>query len=241
MRPRLAAIGCAFAGAVGLLALPAAAQASSLPKPAMSVTTAGSYAYGARVKVTVTLKAKQPGAAVALYATPAGGKRTLVAAGKVDAAGKLYPAYTVTRATTFTAVFGGDAADAPSTASRTVTVAARVTDALTGYTSTTKTGGVTYRVYHGTGTLTLKSTVTPDKHGECLEPESEQYDAGTGWDADSKYGCDTLDSASHDTAPFSLKQAVGDRYRIRADYVRRGGDTANLSADAPWLYFEVIK
>jgi hypothetical protein len=240
MRPRLVAIGCTFAGALGLLALPATARAAEPPKPAMSLTTAGSYAYGTKVKITVTLKARQARAAVTLYATPAGGKRTRVASGKVNAAGKLFPAYTVTRATTFTAVFGGDKGDAPSSVSRKVTVTARVTDAITGYHKTTRIGRVTYRVYPGTGTLDLKSTVAPNKAGECLEPETEQFDAGNGWDADSKYGCDALDSHSHDAAPFNLSKAVGDRYRIRADYLRAAKDTANRSADGPWLYFEVV-
>lgn len=67
--------------------------------------------------------------------------------------------------------------------------------------------GVSYAVFRTAGTLTLYSTVAPGKPGECLEPETEQYDKGAGWYADTRYGCDKLDSASHDTAPFSLSQA----------------------------------
>jgi len=239
MRLRLVALGCTVAGALGFLALPAAAAgAAGLPRPAMSITAAASSAYGARVIFTVTLEARVPAATVSVYATPAGGKRTLLTTAKVSAAGNLYPHYKVTRSTTFTAVFAGDAEDAAAAVSRTVLVPAQVTDGLTGYYKTTTIGGVTYRVYHGGDTLLLKATVRPGKHGECVEPETQQYDRGTGWDADTKYGCDHLDSQSHDAAPFSLLQAVGDRYRIRADYLR-GGDTANLSANAPWLYFEV--
>jgi hypothetical protein len=242
MRPRLLALGCTLAGALGFVALPpATAGAASLPKPRISVTTAASYAYGARVKVTVTLRDRIAGAKVSLYAKPAGGKRILVATGKVNAAGKLSPAYTVTRATKFTAVFGGDAKDAPTSASRTVTVPARVSAVLTGYYKTVKSGRIVYRVYHGTGTLTLTAGVLPNKHGECLKPETEQYDSGTGWDADTKYGCDKLNSQSRDVAPFSLSHAVGDRYRIRADYIRSHSDTANLSADSGWRYFVVVK
>jgi hypothetical protein len=55
-----------------------------------------------------------------------------------------------------------------------------------------------------------------------------------------KYGCDKLDRESRDAAPFSLSLAVGDRYRIRGDYVG-GKDTANLSAQGPWRYFTVTK
>jgi hypothetical protein len=242
MRPRLVALGCTFAGALGFLALPpATAGAASLPKPGISVTTAASYAYGTKVKVTVTLKDRIAGAKVSLYATPAGGKRTLVATGKVNSAGKLSPAYTVTKATKFTAVFGGDAKDAPASASRTTAVLARVAAGQVGFFKTAKIGRITYGVYHGTSTLTLTAAVLPNKHGECLEPETEQAEVGTTWGADTKYGCDSLTEESHDTAPFTVNLAVGDRYRIRGDYVRAAKDLGNLSEQGPWLYFEVVK
>lgn len=241
MRTRLAALGCSFAGALGLLALAPAAGAASLPKPGMSVTTsAGSYAYGTKVRVTVTLNAKVPGATVVLNAFPSAGKKTLVATGKVDG-NKFYASYTVTSTTNFVASFNGDDEDAGTSASRKVTVGAKVADGITGYYKTTTIGGVTYRVFHSSGTLTLKATVTPNKHGECLEPETEQYDTGSGWDADTKYGCDKLSSTSHDTAPFKLTAAAGDRYRIRADFIRGAKDTTNVSANGAWLYLQVVK
>jgi hypothetical protein len=123
---------------------------------------------------------------------------------------------------------------------RTVYSVARVAIAITGYYKKMKISGLTYDVFRASGTLTLHSTVTPDKHGECLEPETEQFDKGVGWDADTKYGCDTLDGTSHDSAPFSLAQAAGDKYRIRSDYIRGARDKANLSADSGWLYFVVV-
>ena len=242
MRTRLVALGCSLAGALGLLALSPAAGADGLPKPGMSVSTpAGSYAYGSKVRVTVTLNAKKPDGTVVLNAFPAAGKKTVVATGKVDAKGKFYATYTVTSTTNFVASFNGDNEDAGTSASRKVTVGAHVADGLTGYYKTISISGVPYRVYHASGVLGLKATVTPNKHGECLEPETEQYDTGSGWDADTRYGCDTLDSMSHDNAPFVLTQAAGDRYRIRADYIRSAKDTANLSADGAWLYLEVVK
>ena len=98
---------------------------------------------------------------------------------------------------------------------------------------------IVYRFFHGKGTLTLYSTVYPNKHGACLEPETQQYDAGSGWHVDTKWGCDALDGASHDTAPFSLSQAVGARYRIRGDYFRSSRDATSTRKQGPWLYFIV--
>ena len=270
MRLRHIALGCALAGGLGFLAVPAGtafADSTGLPggkpaltggkpaltgkpvstppamaKPQISVSSpvTGNH-YGAKVTLTVTLGPTFADRTVSLYATPSSGARTLVGTGTVDADRKWYAQYAITTATTFTAVFAGDAYNAPNTASLTLDAYARVTDWLTGAYKTSKSasGGV-YDFFHGSGTLTLYSTVAPDKNGECLEPESEQYDKGVGWDADTKYGCDKLDSASQDAAPFSLSLAVGDRYRIRGDYLR-GKDTANLSAQGTWLYFTVTK
>ncbi len=208
----------------------------------MSVSTPkGGYTYGAKVEITVTLKAALPNSAVAVYAEPAGQSPVLIASGKVNSQGKYYPHYFITKNTTFLASFAGNAKNAATTASRAVTSTAKVADAVTGFYKTTSISGQGYYVYHGNSTLTLKATVTPNKSGECLEPETEQFDAGVGWDADTKYGCDALDSQSHDSAPFKLSQAIGSRYRIRADFIKGAKDTANLGANGPWLYFEVTK
>ena len=197
--------------------------------------------YGATVTITVTLRPVGAHGTVKLYATPLGQARELVATGKVDAQGKWYPTYSITRETTFTAVFAGNKHYAANSASRTLYAHARVANRFTGYYKTSKSrSGIIYGIFHGNGTLTLYSTVTPNKHGECLEPETQQWDKSAGWHADTKYGCDSLDSESHDTAPFSLSQATGARYRIRGDYLPGAKDTANLNAQGPWLYFIVM-
>jgi hypothetical protein len=249
MRLKLIALGCALTAALGTAAVTSSAAradsgapAAGLPVPAMSVSTdKGGYTYGAKVTITVTLHASTPSAPVKVYAEPVGQPITLIASGKVNAQGKFFPTYFITRNTTFTAVFAGNAGNAANKASRKVTSTAKVADAVTGSYKTTVISGVTYFVFHGASTLTLKATVTPNKSGECAEPETQQFDAGVGWDADTKYGCDIIDSQSHDSAPFKLGQAVGSRYRIRADFIKGAKDTANLSANGPWVYFEVTQ
>ncbi len=250
-RARIAAGGCALAAGLGFLALPSAAAHAAVagsPKvtpgqTALSITTAkGSYAYGAKVKITVTLKNTVDDRAVKVYATPVGGTAKLIASGQVNATGKLYPAYFVTKSTKFTAVFAGNKANKAATASRSVTTQADVLAALSGSTKTVKVGGVTYAVFTPKQVLTLHSKVLPSKAGQCLQPETQQWDKtakGAKWDADTKYGCDSLTSDSKDTSPFNLKQATGDKYRIRAEYLRSKKDASNLSTDSAWLYFEV--
>jgi hypothetical protein len=252
MRLRPIALSCALTGTLGFLALPAAPAVAESTAPVHAVETVkppisvGSPVtdnpYGAQVTITVTLGPTFTSRKVSLYATQAGQPRRLVATGTVDAKGKWYPVYSITRTTTFTAVFAGDSRDAPNSASRTLHAYARVTDRIGGHYKTSRSSdGTVYDVFRSAGALTLYSTVAPNKHGECLEPETQQYDAGVGWDADTKYGCDKLDGKSHDTAPFSLSRAGGDRYRIRGDYFRGSSDTANLNGQGPWLYFIVTK
>lgn len=244
MRLRHLALGCSLTGALGCLALtPVTAQAALKPKPRLTISApAQDNRYGSRVKFTVTLSPTAKNRTVSLYASPYGSRaRKLVATAKVSPHGAWHPAYPITKKTTFTVVFGGDARNAANSAHVTLQAHARVAERLSGYFKTATIGGANYRVFHGSGTLTLYATVTPARHAQCLEPESEQYDKGAGWGADTKYGCDSVNAAGHDTAPFSLNLAVGDRYRIRATYFRDAKYLANLSQHGPWLYFKVVK
>jgi hypothetical protein len=270
MRSRHIALGCALAGALGLVALPpAAARAASTERaassvtagptaaaaggaaaggaarkarPALSISTgAATYPFNALVALTVTLGPTYSNRTVGIYAAPVDWRRWLWRAGQVNSAGKLRLMFRITRTTTFTVAFAGDARDAAASTSLTVNALAGVADAISGYDKKTEVGHLAYYVFKGSGLLVLHATVSPDKHGECLKPETEQWDTGSGWDNDTGYGCDALDRDSHDSAPFNLAQAAGDQYRIRADYVRSSRDHVNLSADGPWLYFMVVK
>jgi hypothetical protein len=218
----------------------AASVAVESPAPISISAPVTDNLYGALVRFTVTLGPTSADRTVTLYASPYGEARRFVATSKVNAQGKWYPTYPITRETTFTVVFAGDALDGPNSAHTTLNAYARVANRISGYFKTTKINGITYDVFHGSDTLTLYSTVTPNNHGQCLEPETEQFESGTTWDADTKYGCDTLDSASHDAAPFNLSAAVGELYRIRGDYIRSAKNLANLNQQGPWLYFDVV-
>jgi hypothetical protein len=273
MRSRNIALGCALAGALGLVALPpaaartestartagslAAASATTLTlhhapvmpavvarkaPPTLSIrTSATTYPYSSRVWLTVTLGRTRANRMVAIYAAPVGVRNWLWHRGEVNSAGQLRVFFRLTRTTTFTVVFGGDARDAPARASRTVQAYARVVNGVSGFYALARVGGITYYVFRAKRMLVLRATVSPNKRGECLKPETEQWDKGFGWDDDTAYGCDSLDRDSHDRAPFNLAQAAGDRYRIRADYVRSARDRANLSTDGPWLYLMVVR
>jgi hypothetical protein len=223
----------------------ARAASPAAARTQLSVSTAhGSYHYGDRVVVTVTLDKRIRGGTVSLYAKPAGLASRRIVTGKVNAGHKLFVGYNVTRTTTFTAVYAGSKGHAAARAARAVGTRARVQSRVTNYFKTVKSGGHIYFYFHARKALSLHSTVTPNKHGECLQPETQQWDKGPKgpvWDADTKYGCDTLDKQSHDSSPFDLSSAAGDKYRIRVTYIRGKSDTVNLSAAGPWVYFVVVR
>ena len=120
----------------------------------------------------------------------------------------------------------------------TVQVSASVAAALAGSYKTTTIGGVRYRVFRRSAVMKLLATVTPNKSGECARAERAEF-SRHGWTSDRLYDCAKLSAASQAKVSFSLKGMTGHRFRIRADYVRAPTDTANLSADSGWLYFEV--
>jgi hypothetical protein len=260
VRSRNIVLGCALAGMLGFIALPPAparagrlagatgpagaisAATAAKAAPALSIgTSATAYGYSSQVRLTVSLGRTYANRRVSVYAAPAGLRPRLWRSGKVSAAGHLRGYFLLTRTTTFTAVFGGDARDAPARASRTLYAAAHVANGLGGYDKKIRARGITYYVFRSSRMLILHSTVAPNKRGECLKPETEQWDTGSGWTDHTSYGCDFLDGHSHDRAPFNLAQAAGDRYRIRAVYVHSAGDRANLSAVGPWLYLMVVR
>jgi hypothetical protein len=166
----------------------------------------------------------------------------LLKRGLVDAHGNLTVSYTAARSTLFTASFSGDARYSAAAAMRTVGVSVKVAMANSGYFSTKKIAGVTYRVYHHTGDLGANVTVTPDKSGQCVNLQVQQWDPkGKAWFANATIGCFALNKSSEVSTGLTLLQAAGAQYRVRADYARSGGDVTNLNTNGSWFYFEVVK
>ncbi|MGW5279257.1 hypothetical protein ACWERI_07325 [Streptomyces collinus] len=201
-------------------------------------TNASSYAYGATAAVTAHLGTTYDGRTVSVWATPAGGRRTLVKTGTVDAKGNLAAAYEVTRRTVFTASFAGDQRYAPATATRTADAYAKVAQTLAGYYTSTKYGTTTYRVYHRTAKPQVTATVTPGKPGQCQRFQAQEY-AGGAWHTLTTSDCFALDAHSTAVTRLSLTDAVGHRFRVRSEYVHARTDSGNLSTWGGWLYLTV--
>jgi hypothetical protein len=206
--------------------------------PSLSVTTSTSAInYGKSVTVTATLGSVFSDRWVSIYAGPAGQPKKLLKLGVINAQGHLSVSYTLSRNTTFYASFSGDEHNTALTVSHGVRVYALVYMSTSGYFKTVKISGTTFQVYHHTAHLNTYSRVVPDKAGECIHLEVQQYFSGLGWSPNSTYGCFTLNKSSVFTTYFDLTGATGAEYRIRTDYK---GDGNNVATDGGWVYFEVV-
>jgi hypothetical protein len=209
--------------------------------PSLAVkTSAADYRYGTRIDVTAILGPTFADRQISIYAAPARERRRLLKTARVNAHGELTVGYSLSRNTTFTAVFAGDTHNAARTAGLTVGVWVNVYMSNSGYFKTVVIDHVRYRVYHHTAYLYAYPRVVPNKAGQCVDIEVQQYGSNT-WFANQTFGCYTLNKQSETEALFSLTEAAGAQYRMRADYIHSRKDTTNLSTKGSWFYFEVVK
>ena len=206
---------------------------------AVSVTSNEStYTYGATATVTAHLGTTYNSRTVSIWATPAGGTKTLVKTAAVDSKGNLRATYKLTHNTTFTASFAGDYRYAPAAATRAVHDQVGIAEKLGGSYTSTKYGTVTYRVYHHTVKPQVTGTVTPDKSGQCLRFQAQEY-YNKAWHTLTTSGCFSLATGSVATTGLSLTNAVNQKFRVRSEYVAGAKDASNVSTWGGWLYLTV--
>lgn len=203
------------------------------------VTSTPAVAYRGKFQVTARLvRAGGPAfvnRVVSVYAQAYGSKtRKLLKRGPVNSQGRLTLTYTGMKKTMFTVVYGGDAWYSADTAAVVQQVRALVHQKLSGYFARG-----TYLQFHPTAKVHADATVTPDKHGECVRFQVQEYGA-QGWQPWLTTKCATIGATSHAYASVGLSKAdTSSVYRIRADYV--AGSTSNASGNSAWGYFTVRK
>jgi hypothetical protein len=211
-----------------------------IPTSLSLTTSKGSVAYRTKVAITAHLGTTYTGRTVTIYAQAFGtSARKEIRSGRVNAKGELTAYYSPSNSTTFSAYFSGDARYAARTVTHNVYVGVGVSMSISGYYTSEHIGSTLYRVFHHTATMKAPVTVSPNKHGECVQMEIQQYFNGT-WNADGTSGCGTLGSASKVIWNIGLTNATGGQYRIRADFIRSSKDRTNLDADSSWYYFTVV-
>jgi hypothetical protein len=207
--------------------------------PLKVTTNVPTALYGSTIQVTVHLGSTYSNRTVSVYAELVPSRtQTLLKTATVNSAGNLVISYPgATRNVAFIATFSGDAQYAAGSAQATVGVAARVTMANGGWYTTTTSGGVTYRVYHGSGHVNFTIIVTPNKPGETAEIVIQQL-INNAWVPNQVFPF-TLSSSSSVVGYLTVNQAVGATFRIRAVFVPSTTDKTNISYYSGWFYLMV--
>ena len=211
-----------------------------VPTDLTLTSTATTVPYGASATITTHLGITYSNQIISFYDAVAGGPRYLDRSDEAnDPSGDvLFPWPPLTRNEVFTAVFSGDSHYAPATATLEVKVGAKVSAALSGYYKMAKVSGLEYHVYHHTATLKDLVTIAPDKPGECVRLQVQQA-SGSVWRADATTSCAALNKWSQ--TMMARKLGPTGWFRVRADFTPSAKDTANVSTDGGWVYYEVTK
>lgn len=231
-----------YAGSQATFPASASRQVSVVRAPtSLALDTGGTnFGYESVIHVTARLGSTFGNRTVSIYAKAIGGTgRRLLKTGTVNSGGELTVSYRAARSTTFSAVFGGDPQDTPKTVTRAAYIRARVSASLEGYYASKRIDGVLYRLFRSGAVLDATGSVAPDKHGECVRFEVQEFYQGA-WRPNVRTPCVILSKSSRAVQAFGLNQAdIGYHYRIRAHYIPSAADKANLSAESTWLFLIV--
>jgi hypothetical protein len=195
------------------------------------------YGYGATVLFTARLGTTAFSRTVALWADPAGTDQAnrLVGSAEADVKGNVTGTLKLTRNTTVTAIFAGDAQTQPLTVKSTVLVHASVSSALSGQYKTKNS--VAYFHQKKNPSITTTMNAFP-KRKQYLTVE---YYSGGKWHL-VKSGYYTLTSAGKSSVTFSSARKLDVKYRVRAAYVAgKSGDSGNVTTYGAYRYFSFTK
>ncbi|GLW30064.1 hypothetical protein [Actinoplanes regularis] len=214
------------------------AVAVSRTSPTLTLTNNGKvYGYGQTVSFTAHLGSTYKNRTVEIWADPSGNDqaRRLLKRGTVNSAGNIAASIRLTRNTTMSAVFPGDARTAPRTVTATVGTKVSLTLKLSKPYKTAKISGTTYAYYHAKSPVTLNVSMTGASTRKVYVA-LERYYHGK-WQ--------TLDTQLFPAdEPLGLygTDLVGVQLRIRIAYLKgQSGDSLNANTWTPYQYVYFTK
>ncbi|CAM5312725.1 YncE family protein [Streptomyces fumanus] len=214
----------------------------SRKSPSLTLNNNGKlYAYGKDVTFTAHLGSTYKNRTVSLYADPFGtdkGKKLLKTA-KVNSKGNLSATVDMTRDTTVTAVFAGDARYAAKTVKSVAYAHAKVSTSVSKHYKTGKIGSTTYYWFHK-NTDPVFTTTMNYYQGRHQRFQLQVYYDGTWYDSGSEYFA--LGSNGKSAVSLEAPGESGIRARMRSSYVNgSSGDTVNSTTHGAWKYMTFTK
>ncbi|GAA2636719.1 YncE family protein [Paractinoplanes durhamensis] len=199
------------------------------------------YAYGTTVTFTAWLRKWDTGRVVEIWADPAGSDqpKRLLKKGAVDSAGKLSVSLRLTRNTTLTANYAGDATYGAAVATSGVYTRVAASTKITKHFKTKKIGSQTYYVVRTTKDPYFTTSMTPYP-GRFYRLVVEKYSGGK-WKP-FKNALLSLDSKGTSVAWITGYYPAGQKFRVRAEYgVTANTDKINAKTYGGWKYYTYAK
>ncbi|MFE7035525.1 YncE family protein [Streptomyces sp. NPDC057621] len=194
------------------------------------------YAYGKDVSFTAHLGTTYKNRTVAIYADPFGSDKPkkLLKTAKVNSRGNLSATVDMTRDTTVSAVFAGDARYASKTVKSTAYARAKVSTTVSKHYRTAKIGSTTYQWFRKN--TDPKFTTTMNYYaGRKQRFQLQVYYQGSWYDSGSEYFAVGTNGKS--VVTLEAPGESGIRARVRSSYINgSSGDTVNSTTHGAWKY-----
>ncbi|MEU5707747.1 YncE family protein [Streptomyces flaveolus] len=199
------------------------------------------YSYGKNVTFTAHLGTTYKNRTVSIYADPFGSDKPkkLLKTAKVNSKGDLSAIVAMTRDTTVSAVFTGDARYASKTVTSTGYAKVKVSTAVSKHYKTGKIGSTTYYYFHKKTDPVFTTTMTYYK-GRKQRFQLQVYYQGAWRDAGSEYFALGVNGKS--AVSLEAPGESGIRARMRSSYINgSSGDTVNSTTHGAWKYITFTK
>ncbi|WP_405584806.1 Ig-like domain repeat protein [Streptomyces sp. NBC_01190] len=199
------------------------------------------YAYGTRVSFTAHLGKTYKNRVVEIWADPFGADqpKRLVKKGTVNSSGNLAVTLAMTRSTAVSAVFAGDAVNAPKTLRINTFARVKLSTTVAKHYKTARIGATTYYWFHKNTDPVFTTTMTYYK-GRKQQFDLQVYYQGKWYDAGAEYFA--LGTNGRSAVRLGAPGESGIRARVRSSYVSGpAGDSVNSTTWGAWKYLYFTK
>ncbi|MFJ1649682.1 Ig-like domain repeat protein [Streptomyces sp. NPDC088258] len=232
-----------YAGSATHTAASASAKVNvSRATPSLKLDRNGKvYGYGTKVSFTAHLGTTYKNRTVAIYADPYGADKPkkLVKSGKVNSKGNFSATVKMTRNTTVTATFTGDARYAAKSVKSTAQARAKVSTSVSRHYKTAKIGSTKYAYFHKKTDPLFTTTMTYHK-GRSQRFTMEVYYDGRWYSLGDDYF--PLSANGKSAVRLTGGRDTGLRVRMRSSYIKgSSGDNVNYTTHGAWKYFIFTK
>ncbi|MFF3400998.1 Ig-like domain repeat protein [Streptomyces sp. NPDC002659] len=193
------------------------------------------YNYGQDVSFTARLGTTYKNRVVEIWSDPYGDiPKRLIRKGTVNSSGNLSVTVDMTRDTTVTAVFAGDARYAPKTVKSTAYAKVNISTSVAKHYRTGTIGSTGYYYFHKSTAPVLTTTMSYYK-GRKQRIELQVYYQGTWYASGSQYFA--LATNGKSVVSLGAPGESGIRARVRSSYIDgSSGDSANYTTHGAWKY-----